>query len=166
MNNKIIENWNAVVKPGDLVFHLGDFSFGRDDYLFDSVFNRLNGDIVYIEGNHDKLARRNKHKFLNYHYGYYETYVDNQFIVMSHYPMVTWNKKHHDSWMLCGHCHYNLPVIRKDAKELGKVLDVGVDGNNYKPYSFSDLVAIMNTKPMFPSNPLFNDHHGRKEETT
>ena len=25
MNDKLIENWNATVGPGDTVFHLGDF---------------------------------------------------------------------------------------------------------------------------------------------
>jgi hypothetical protein len=45
--------------------------------------------------------------------------------------------------------------------ELGRLLDVGVDGNNYKPYSFDDIARIMNTKPMMPKNPLFSDHHGR-----
>ena len=28
MNEALVENWNAKVKPGDTVFHLGDFSMG------------------------------------------------------------------------------------------------------------------------------------------
>lgn len=161
MNNKLIENWNAVVQPEDIIYHLGDFSFGREDYLFDSVINRLNGYIIFIEGNHDKLARRNKHRFYNYHYGYHEATINGQHIVMSHYPMVVWNGKHRNSIMLHGHTHYNLPVSRKNNFELGKILDVGVDGNDYKPYSFDEIMKIMNTKPLLPKNPLFNDHHGR-----
>lgn len=161
MNNKLIENWNAVVQPDDVIYHLGDFTFGRDDYMLESVLNRLNGYIIFIEGNHDKLARRNKHRFYNYHYGHHEVTINGQHIVMNHYPMVVWNKKHHGSWMLCGHTHYNLPVSRQDSMELGRLLDVGVDGNDYKPYSFDDVARIMNTKPMMPRNPLFSDHHGR-----
>jgi calcineurin-like phosphoesterase family protein len=28
MNAKLIENWNALIEPGGLTFHLGDFCFG------------------------------------------------------------------------------------------------------------------------------------------
>lgn len=160
MNNTIIQNWNSVVKPDDLVYHLGDFTFGREQYMFDMMFNQLNGYIVFIEGNHDKLARQNKHRFYNYHYGYHEAYVNNQFVVMSHYPMMTWNKKHRGAIMIHGHCHYNLAATRKENKEFGKILDVGVDGNKYKPYSFKELMQVMNSKPDVNSNPLMRDHHG------
>nr|DAW62449.1 MAG TPA: metallophosphatase domain protein [Caudoviricetes sp.] len=28
MNNALVSNWNKVVAPNDIVFHLGDFCFG------------------------------------------------------------------------------------------------------------------------------------------
>lgn len=126
----------------------------------------MNGYIIFIEGNHDKLARRNKHRFYNYHNGYHEATINGQHIVMSHYPMVVWNGKHRNSVMLHGHTHYNLPASRKNNLELGKILDVGVDGNDYKPYSFDEIMKIMNTKPMLPKNPLFRDHHGPNSSDT
>lgn len=159
MNEKIISNWNAKIGPDDLVFHLGDFCFGREDHHFNSVFGRLNGKIIFIEGNHDSLAYRNAGRFYNYHYGYHEAQINGQMIVMSHYPMITWNKKHRGAIMIHGHTHYNLPATRKESTEIGKILDVGVDGNNYEPYSFTELMAVMNKKPAAPKNPIFRDHH-------
>jgi calcineurin-like phosphoesterase family protein len=50
MNEKIIENWNAVVKPNDIVFHLGDFAFGRNNI---AMASRLNGRKKLVMGNHD-----------------------------------------------------------------------------------------------------------------
>ncbi len=64
MNETMISNWNKVVQPGDIVYHLGDFCFGRKGYEFDIYFNRLNGLIVFIKGNHDKTTwKKHRNKF-------------------------------------------------------------------------------------------------------
>lgn len=159
MNDALISNWNQKVGKNDLIYHLGDFSFGREDYLFDSVFNRLNGKIVFIQGNHDSLVRKNRNKFYNYHEGGHEIRIGGQDISLNHYAGLTWNKKHHGAWMLCGHTHYNCPVTRKDGTAIGKILDVGVDGHDFFPYSIKEIGEIMAKKPVQPENPLFKDHH-------
>ena len=53
MNEKLIENWNSVVGPDDIVFHLGDFAFGGSG-LWKEVLSRLNGKKYLIIGNHDE----------------------------------------------------------------------------------------------------------------
>lgn len=80
-------------------------------------------------------------------------------ITLCHYPLVTWNRKSHGSWMLSAHSHYNMPVTRKEGTSLGKILDVGVDGHDFKPYSFDEIKEIMAAKPLFSASNLFNDHH-------
>jgi calcineurin-like phosphoesterase family protein len=65
-DEEIIERWNCVVQPDDLVFHLGDVGLGGDeDYIFECV-HRLNGHKQLILGNHDKpwAARRNGWKHM------------------------------------------------------------------------------------------------------
>ncbi len=49
-----IANWNSVVKPTDLVIHVGDFCDGDEDELA-AYRKRLNGDIILVKGNHDRL---------------------------------------------------------------------------------------------------------------
>lgn len=159
MNASFIQKWNNKVKQDDVVYHLGDFLFGKDNYSFDSIFYRLNGKIILIEGNHDELAFKNKDKFAEYHKGYHEINIKGQRIVLSHYPIICWNKKKRGAIMLHGHCHYNLPITRKESNHIGKILDVGVDGNNYEPYSFDDIVQIMKNKPIQPESSVFRDHH-------
>jgi len=52
MNETIIRNWNSVVGENDFVYHLGDFSFhNKDPYHW---LDRLNGNIILIQGNHDR----------------------------------------------------------------------------------------------------------------
>ena len=56
MNEKLIENWNARVKPEDVVIHCGDFFMGQLSVI-DSVLPRLNGTIIWVKGNHDQNNR-------------------------------------------------------------------------------------------------------------
>lgn len=148
MNKAIISRWNSKVQKGDMVYHVGDFCFGRETYHFDAFFEQLVGDIILIKGNHDKLAWMNRSKFFASSDSYREISVEGQAITLCHYPLFRWNKSHHFSWMLHGHCHYTLPETKKDAipSIMGLILDVGVDGNSFYPYSFADIKTIMDKK--------------------
>ena len=50
----MIEQWNRYVKPGDLVYHLGDVFFG-DKEKFLKNFKKLHGRKRLIVGNHDDI---------------------------------------------------------------------------------------------------------------
>ena len=52
MNKVLIENWNRVVKDADVIYHLGDFAL----YDEEELFNKLNGNIILIRGNHDRKS--------------------------------------------------------------------------------------------------------------
>ena len=64
MNEKLTELWNAVVRPEDTVYDLGDFAFCNQLKDLKSVARRLNGSHVLILGNHDTLISRNKEALL------------------------------------------------------------------------------------------------------
>lgn len=49
-----ISKWNSVVKPTDSVIYVGDFCDGDETDLRE-YRKRLNGSIVLVKGNHDKL---------------------------------------------------------------------------------------------------------------
>jgi len=80
MNQKIIERWNDVVGKNDLVYHLGDFSFG----VFDA--RQLNGHKILILGNHDRSADR---------------MLDAGFVECLPWAEVEWNKH-----ILLSHCPF------------------------------------------------------------
>jgi calcineurin-like phosphoesterase family protein len=56
MNETIVSNWNSVVGDNDIVYHLGDFSFGGKDNIA-KYARRLKGRIKFIMGNHDYSAK-------------------------------------------------------------------------------------------------------------
>ena len=148
MDEQLIKNWNSKVQPNDTVYHLGDFAFHREDQIF-KILSRLNGKIHLIVGNHDKQIIKNSQlqKQFQSISNYCELKIDNQFIVMCHYPMLSWNKSHHGSWMLHGHCHGSIQHPWN-----GKLLDVGTDPMKYFPISFDKLIPIMASKQ-------FVNHH-------
>jgi calcineurin-like phosphoesterase family protein len=157
MDETIISNWNKVVGENDLVYHLGDFAFGpREDntgkIFFENLFNRLNGLIVLIKGNHDSLAWKNRGCFYASYDSYHEIRINGQDITLCHYAMKIWNKSHRGAWHLYGHSHESLP---DDKQSLS--FDVGVDCHNYTPINFERVKDIMSKKNFKPI-----DHHGEK----
>jgi calcineurin-like phosphoesterase family protein len=154
MNKILVKNWNKKVTPNDEVYHLGDVGMGREDFI-SGILGRLNGRKYLIKGNHDKktwkAASFQKHWI--WIKDYFELTVNGQFIVLHHYPELTWNKGHHGSWMLHGHCHHSIDHLNVDTTRL----DVGVDGPgfDYSPLSFDEVKEIMDKK-----NYKAVDHHG------
>lgn len=54
MDEHMIEQWNSVVKQGDIVYHLGDVVIGDREW-FKKNWPRLNGSKRLIVGNHDDI---------------------------------------------------------------------------------------------------------------
>ena len=50
MNEFMVQQWNDIVAPDDKVYHLGDFSMGRNGLSYAA---RLNGRKTLVAGNHD-----------------------------------------------------------------------------------------------------------------
>jgi calcineurin-like phosphoesterase family protein len=133
MNEVMIKNWNAVVKSNDSVYHIGDFAFGDCK----SILDRLNGKITMIVGSHDRDVWACKWRFQDIG-KLIEIRIDSQLIVLCHYAMRVWSASHYNTWHLFGHSHGQL-------EPFGKSFDVGVDTNDFKPYSFEEVCKKMAT---------------------
>lgn len=67
-------------------------------------------------------------------------YKDN-FIVMCHYPMGVWNRKHHNSIHLYAHIHSNKEESMHPLRyEAPLSFNVGVDVNNYYPVNLDEYI--------------------------
>ena len=62
MNNELVRRWNAKVKPGDIVYVLGDFIWKLQDDQVHKLLKKLNGQIILIKGNHDRFIKNSKTK--------------------------------------------------------------------------------------------------------
>ena len=143
MNYTLINNWNSVVRSSkDIIYCLGDFSFKPQEIYKE----RLNGEIIFLRGDHDKWPKTTPDNYLMILKGL----ADCPKITLCHWCLRTWAKSHFNSWHLYGHSHGKLPAI-------GKSMDVGVDCNNYFPVSLEQVKKYMETRPDNPNK--IEDRH-------
>jgi len=149
MNKSLVDNWNSVVGPNDLIFCLGDFSLGREDDT-KRILQSLNGHKVLIKGNHEKSVMKKEytrdefdggiHNLLEIKVNDEEVSDGFQDIVLCHYTLLTWNRSHRGAWQLFGHVHGNLDG---DPRLSPNQFDVGVDSHNFKPISYQEVKEII-----------------------
>jgi calcineurin-like phosphoesterase family protein len=158
MHKVIEERWNETVSPDDIVIYLGDLSFARreDKQHVEDMLKRLNGHIHFIMGNHDKFEEIKKLPKLESVQDYLEVRithnsdsdihigtknkVETLFCCM-HYPIYSWNKKHHGSYMIHGHCHGNLHHGEEASfYDERRVIDAGCMLHDYRPISYTEVI--------------------------
>jgi calcineurin-like phosphoesterase family protein len=155
MNEGIIENWNALVKPNDLVFHMGDVAMGK---IADSLplVGRLNGRIALVPGNHDRVFSGNKishiERFTPEYLKVFETILpewtglDVLPVDFCHFPFA--GDSHEDDrytelrpvdngqWLIHGHVH-------DEWKVRGKQINVGVDVWDFRPVHLDQIMEVI-----------------------
>lgn len=130
MHEVMIERWNSVVKQKDIVYHLGDFAFGRSNI---AIANRLNGVKRLVMGNHDTFPISE-----------YLAYFDRVFgvihwkqCVLSHIPVHPDNLA--SRWMLNIHGHLHSKKVRIKSwnpvceRDDLNYFNVSVEQNNLTP---------------------------------
>ena len=161
MNETILRNLNYWVKPTDTLYFLGDFAFG-DKQKIPALWARIAcQDIRVIFGNHDTYLRKilrsvtipNITEVLG---DYHELRIPKgepgagKLLVMSHYPLQSWNEQGRGSYHVHGHCHGSLRNFN------GRMMDVGVDTNYFRPYTLEQVVRRLDE-----IKPTTSDHHDK-----
>jgi calcineurin-like phosphoesterase family protein len=165
MNDRLVAGINASVGQDDILFHLGDWSFGGFESIRQFRDRLVCKNIHLILGNHDQHIARNKddvqeifssvHNMLDlivkWNVGT-PTQDEAKFMLM-HFPIASWDNLARGVIHLHGHVH--LPKHRRIGP--GKMMDVGVDGNGLEPIDMKEVLTIMKNQPIRSMMP--NDHH-------
>lgn len=134
MDEYMVEKWNAVVKPNDKVYHLGDVTMKKRHI---DVVKRLNGKKRLIMGNHDIFG-----------FKFYADYFDEVYamrilpkegIMMTHIPLHLNSVKR---WCINVHGHIHERIIGQDTQ---MVLGVVQDQH---PYYFNACVEHHDYTPV------------------
>lgn len=154
MNEAIIERFNSVVQPGDILYLLGDSALGGGEKATleanKALIERLNGEIHMVRGNHDTSPRVEMYqscanvveaakwadmlKYKGYHF------------YLSHFPTMTGNLEKETlkqcTCNLFGHTHQTSNFYM----DLPFVYHVGVDSHNCYPVLLDDIIEQMKEK--------------------
>lgn len=139
MTEAIIERFNAVLRPGDVLWHLGDIT--HSTLPFDKCLGRLNTkEIHLVRGNHDKEKQCRSWRFRSVQ-DLRVLHIDDRTVALSHYAMRVWPHSHRGGFQLYGHSHGKLPGV-------GRQMDVGVDTNEFRPYSWDEIKQRLDAVPV------------------
>ena len=146
----IINNYNAVVNPSDIVYIVGDLSMGNWDWTLE-VCSELKGNKRLIAGNHDAcwVQHRNWRKYIRPTLALFEsvsmweqTKINGVRVNISHLPYADHNREDDSRYMdvrltgptplIHGHTH-------GQEKAHGNMFHVGWDAH-HKPVSESEIV--------------------------
>lgn len=107
MNEKIVENWNSIVQPEDVIYHLGDVMLGDLESGIEYL-KRLNGHIYIAIGNHDTETRIRAYTACRnveaVEFGYRLKHGKKS-CILTHYPTITANMDNIRVPSFYGHTH-------------------------------------------------------------
>lgn len=167
MNTTLVDNINSMVGENDVLFHLGDFSFGGFPKISEFRSRIVCKNIHLVLGNHDHHIERDREGVRELfasvnHYinldvrrpSIKKGEMDKFKFVLMHFPIASWDGMNDNVAHLHGHVH--LPPHQRIAD--GRAMDVGVDGNNMQPISLNEVLRLLKNQPI-KRLCLPKDHH-------
>ena len=143
MNEALIANWNAVVRPDDKVYVLGDFTVNKK---YVHLGSRLNGRKILIAGNHDNATPQ-----MYMDAGFEDVkgchVLQKQGVIMTHIPVHPYQLNRFTGGNMHGHTHDGV-VIRdglfgKHADPRYLCVSVEQPHVNYKPLLLDEALNIL-----------------------
>lgn len=133
----LIGRWNAVVRPGDIVWHLGDFCHRCAELRAREIFGRLNGRKFLVRGNHDRIGARLAWDGPVADVAHVQVPMPDgtmQGVWCSHHSHRVWPRMHRGDIHLYGHSHGTLQGTAAST-------DVGVDCFDFRPVALEEIRA-------------------------
>ena len=165
MNAHLIGNINEKVGQDDILFHLGDWSFGGFEQI--ELFRNqiVCKNVHIITGNHDHHIENNRegiqsifssvNKYLNLvvKWNVGTPLMGEQRFALMHFPIASWDNMARGAIHLHGHVHF--PADKRIG--VGKMMDVGCDGNELYPIEMGEVLKLMRDQPI--KSMFVFDHH-------
>ena len=167
MNWAIVNSINNYVKEDDILYHLGDWSFGGIENIWNFRKRLVCKNIYLVPGNHDHHIKKNRilpncHNPSVYVEDNPESLLYRQvpaqdlfnmlpelttitykkkLFVLSHYPLEQWEDMDKGSIMVHGHCHHTIDDCEMNKNYRRK--DIGIDWKEFRPFSIDEIMNTM-----------------------
>jgi len=161
MDETLVSRWTNRVKPGDIIYHLGDVGFTNGDFL-QKVLGRLPGKKILVTGNHDKSA----HRMMEFGFDFAcqgiivnVAGLSNCAVLLTHRPLMEKPKYTPKelpqglSYVIHGHIHNTTPEQRRlllHKQEIADIPDWNINASveviNYEPVPLVWLIQKHCTK--------------------
>lgn len=161
MNMALVEGINKYVKEDDILYHLGDWSFGGAQNIKHFRDYIICKNIHLILGNHDQHIIDKDIPFNGGTFNPIDLFSSiNQVLevshgkhrfFMSHYPHLSWHHASKGVIMLHGHEHSSFNHLNKNTLRM----DVGIDSakmilNEFRPFSIEEVIDLNSRKKIIP----------------
>ena len=134
MNRVLVDNWNGAVGNGDVVYYLGDLTYGRGRRSIDFWLSKLNGEIRFIRGNHDTDIITKAEVVKN---RLPIRYRGHNFLLM-HDP---YRPPHYNGWIIHGDKHNNNPKKYPHINNKNRTINVCAEFTGYAPMNLDEIVS-------------------------
>jgi len=161
MNMALVEGINKYVKEDDILYHLGDWSFGGAQNILQFRKYIVCKNIHLILGNHDQHIIDKDIPFDGTTFNPIELFTSVSQVLevshgkhkffLSHYPHLSWHGAHKGVIMLHGHEHSNFNKLNINTLRM----DIGVDSaklilGEYRPFSIEEVIDLNSRKKIIP----------------
>jgi calcineurin-like phosphoesterase family protein len=159
MNNVMISNWNNIVSATDTIYHLGDVALSKErtypkrsvSVVTERWAEKLNGNKIFINGNHDPLTFGEYWKEIIGYKGIRFLLIHNPKGAEEDWPKPAKQKldklmaelNNEEVWMIHGHTHNNNLVKYPFINFKNKTINVSVELIGYQPINLDEIVSII-----------------------
>jgi len=145
MNKVLLKNWNDTVCFNDIVYFLGDISYGESAEDMDYWLKRLSGNIVFIKGDED--ISENVEFLLDY----VTVDIGNKHFCLVHNP--TDAPEDFDGWIIHAHNYSHdfekQPFVDRERK----TINISLEATDYRPIEFAEIEGIVSWADSIYSEP-------------
>lgn len=129
----IINLWQKTVGKHDKIYFAGDLTFRKSEDAR-RLLEQLPGEKYLAVGNHDDSIKAHSNYFrkvaqimeITIKASMCDCLQEDLQIVLCHYPLLDWPRKHQGAIMLHGHCHGTMDEFNAGSIDLR--FDIGIDG--------------------------------------
>lgn len=139
MNQTLVVNWNDAVDPDDEVIYGGDLTIAGTAAAFLEWTSKLNGDIVFLVGNHDRtvvetLDRVSVLEHYRFSHGGCDFYC-------THRPEDV--PRNWDGWSVFGHHHNNYPDEFPFLDPETRRINISIELLDYEPVPIETIIECI-----------------------